>query len=288
MNEYVLFEDLKRYLGIDSTETDDDTLLSLLCEAASRIWDGWTARRFYPRSETRYYDHPERDSSILLLDDDLLEVTTLTTENTGTTIGSTDRLLRCGRSWNMMPYDRVELKSDGTTTTFSFSGTPQKANALTGIWGYHEDWANAWVDSQDTTENDPLAAAGTSITVNDADGANLYGTTPRFKVGQLLKIESEYLYVSAKSETTNALTVVRGVNGTTAAAHDQNTAIYIYQPMHQIVQAVKRLAGYLYKQKDSQVFDVTAFPEAGVMEIPQGLPRDVKLLIPMYRKSTVR
>lgn len=51
-----------------------------------------------------------------------------------------------------------------------------------------------------------------------------------------------------------------------------------------IVQACYRWSGYLYRQKDSQVFDVTAIPDAGVITIPQGIPADVKALLMPYRK----
>lgn len=46
-----------------------------------------------------------------------------------------------------------------------------------------------------------------------------------------------------------------------------------------IVQATIRLAAYMYAQKDSSVFDVTAFPGEGVMNVPQGMPRDVREIL---------
>lgn len=282
---YITYEDLKTYLGIATTETGDDTLLKAIVEVSSRSWDRWTARWFYPRVETRYYDHPEYNPSVLRLDADLLSVTTLTTENTGTTIDSDDILLACGDSWNTTPYDRVILKFDGTTTTFSFSGTPQKANALTGIWGYHEDWDSAWLNTNDTLQAAVTSTTATSITVSDADGADLFGTTPRFKVGQLLKIDDEYLYLTAKDTDTNVLTVRRGVNGTTAATHDNGSTVYVYRPDDVVVQIVRRLASFLYRQKDSNVFSTMAFPDAGIMEVPAAVPADVKLLVTMFRRS---
>lgn len=51
-----------------------------------------------------------------------------------------------------------------------------------------------------------------------------------------------------------------------------------------IAQATLRWAGYLYKQKDAQVFDTTAMPDAGVMIIPAGIPKDVKILLEPYVK----
>jgi hypothetical protein len=51
-----------------------------------------------------------------------------------------------------------------------------------------------------------------------------------------------------------------------------------------VKQAAVRLAAYLYRQKDAQVFDVVAQPEFGVMTVPQGLPKDVRILLDLYRR----
>lgn len=46
-------------------------------------------------------------------------------------------------------------------------------------------------------------------------------------------------------------------------------------PPGKIVQAMLRLVSWRYKQKDSQIMDVTATPELGQITIPQGVPKDV-------------
>ena len=51
-----------------------------------------------------------------------------------------------------------------------------------------------------------------------------------------------------------------------------------------IVHACIRLTGYYYRQKDAQVFDVTTIPEAGVITVPQGIPRDVAKVLEPYVK----
>lgn len=57
---------------------------------------------------------------------------------------------------------------------------------------------------------------------------------------------------------------------------------YSTSPPDDIVHACIRLAGYYYRQKDAQVFDVTAVPDAGIITIPQGIPADVKLILDKY------
>jgi len=49
-----------------------------------------------------------------------------------------------------------------------------------------------------------------------------------------------------------------------------------------IVQACARWAAYMYRQRDAQVFDVTAIPSAGVIQIPSGMPADVRILLNPY------
>jgi hypothetical protein len=52
-----------------------------------------------------------------------------------------------------------------------------------------------------------------------------------------------------------------------------------------IVHACTRLAAYFYRQKDSSVFDVTAIPDAGIIQVPQGIPQDVKIILSNYRRQ---
>ena len=49
-----------------------------------------------------------------------------------------------------------------------------------------------------------------------------------------------------------------------------------------IKHACVRLAAYFYRQKDAQVFDVTASPATGQITVPQGVPADVKLILAPY------
>lgn len=48
-----------------------------------------------------------------------------------------------------------------------------------------------------------------------------------------------------------------------------------------IVYACERLAAYIYRKKDAQVFDDTAFSEGGVMHLPKGLPVDIVQILNM-------
>jgi hypothetical protein len=281
-NEYISYDEIKDELGI--TGTGDDSLLVGYAGWAGRIFDQLTRRHFYPLKATRYYDHPADDDRVLKLDEDLLQVVTFTTNNGDDTVLATNYYLMCGQAYNLTPYDRIALKRDGTQPVLLYSGTPQRANAVTGMWGYHEDWGNAWQDSNDTIQTTGgISAAATSITVADADGQDIYGLTPRFRVQRLLKIEDEYCYVTGRDTGNNTLTVRRGVNGTTAATHAKDTVIYIYRPMRDIIQVSLRLATWLYKLKDAP-FEKQAFPGMGAVTIPARLPPDVEMVVARYRR----
>lgn len=52
-----------------------------------------------------------------------------------------------------------------------------------------------------------------------------------------------------------------------------------------VQRAIIRWASYLYHQKDAGVYDVSVFPESGVITTPQGIPRDVKILLDPYRRT---
>jgi hypothetical protein len=280
VNEYCVLYDLKAYLRI--TETDSDTLLSLFAEQASRTLDAACRRRFYPRIETRYYDHPH-DASVLVLDDDLLEVTTFTTGNGTVTLAASDYYLTCGGQHNLLPADRIEMRIDGQHTGLQYNTTPQRANAVTGIWGYHEAWASAWdaVDALAAGVNNST----TTLPVNDADGPDLDGLTPRFKVSQLVRVDSEFMYVSVVTAgTTNTLTVRRGVNGSTAVAHDAGAAVAVYRPMNDVAAAAKRLAAWLYGQRDQPYAERIQAAQQGIISIPEAMPPDVRLVIARYAR----
>ena len=81
-NGYCSLSDLKTYLGI--TGSTDDARLELAIEAASRAIDAETSRRFYALSLTIFPIADRSDS--VMLPDDLLTITELATDDTGTRV----------------------------------------------------------------------------------------------------------------------------------------------------------------------------------------------------------
>ena len=57
---------------------------------------------------------------------------------------------------------------------------------------------------------------------------------------------------------------------------------YTESPPDDIVLATLRYSAYLYRQKDSQVFDQTSTNELGTITIKSGMPNDVKEILDRY------
>lgn len=51
-----------------------------------------------------------------------------------------------------------------------------------------------------------------------------------------------------------------------------------------IVQITKRLTAWLYRQKDAQIFDITAMQDMGVMTLPRAIPKDIMQSLAPYKR----
>lgn len=132
MADYCTLATLKAALKMESTTADEDTRLAAVITAASRAVDAACNRVFFATTATRYFkaDCP----SELMLDDDLLEVSTLKTDEDG------DRVYE--RTWavtdydlepaNAAPYTRILTPPRGAQ---SFP-TTRRGVEVAGLWGY--------------------------------------------------------------------------------------------------------------------------------------------------------
>lgn len=256
---------LKKELGTTQT-TDDDFLRSKIL-AALRDLEGpqKLGRYLEPRVATRYYQEGDiMADGRLSVGEDLLSVTTLTNADAVAVTAASYWL----EPRNATPYWYVHLKS-----SYTWNWITDGEITLAGVWGWHKDYANAWADSGEQVEDAAgMTASQTTITL---------GGVKSFEPMMLIKVDSELMRVTA---CTSILTVERGVNGSTAATHAKDTTIYIWHVCDDTAEMVVRMAAYLYRLKDSQVWDVTAEPAAGVITIPKGIPADVKLWIASNRR----
>lgn len=263
INGYCTLADYKLYTTARgqtaSTDTNDDAVISDLITYASRYIDTHTGRQFYPQIETHLFDLPYFDTEDIILDGDLLAVTTFTNGD-GVVITSSDYILKSTRP----PYWAISLRdisSVGWATTTA--GSAQQAISLLGIWGYHDNYAaRAW-----------LQVGTLSAAITDTTTLAFSATTGHTIVaGNTLKIGSEFYNVVTAG--TNTITpVARGDNGSTAATHLISTPIYAWQPMEGAKESCLEIANSLYNKRfGKSTGDSAVITAAGVILTPQDIP----------------
>jgi hypothetical protein len=271
MNAYADVTTLKSASFMNKSDTDEDAQLRKMLEMASRQIDKYCRRHFYTYEETRYYPGA---GDTLMIPDDILSISSLKTDDDGdgtfeNTFTTTDYTLF---PLNGFPKLWVELSDN---PDFShFAAGIRKGVEVVGVFGYGDGLsATPFMDSGDTVQDDPLSSSAT--TLNVSSGGN-------FAIGQTLRIESEQAYITAISA--NALTIKRGMNGTTAASHAQDTAISIYEYPIDITQVCLITVMRAYERNKSRYQDMVAIPEMGTFALSKGIDPDVKSLLAGYVK----
>ncbi len=234
--EYTTIDELRRsYSDIISTK-DDVTLLGML-RSTSRDITEEAGRHFVPIIQTRYYN-PLKDVNgrTLHLDDDLLSITTLTNGDTNV-ITSGQYILETP---NMTPYWGITLKlTQGVV--WQFNADAENSISVLGTWGHDGGGYSGWaqVDTLNIAASADMTISQTTATVQ---------TKNSVKAGQLVKIDSEYMYFGAVTDTA-ASGVVRAANGSTATTHAWNAAVYVWQIDDQVKQLANQATAIRYKQR---------------------------------------
>jgi hypothetical protein len=149
---------------------------------------------------------------------------------------------------------------------------PYEAIAVSGQWCYHPDWANAWaaVDTLDASIN----STATTLTPDNNN---------TLSAGMLIRIGTEYLRVTEAHDHT--ATVIRGVNGTTAANHTAGTVISAFQPAAVIRRVATRWVSYLWSRRAA--FEQTSFDGVAQVTYPTDLPAELKSVLVNLRPSGI-
>ena len=271
MTWYATLADAKN--EIKATTTTDDPALADKVRIASRRADAmFQSRRpfFAPYSETRdWLVEPARVDSLLRLfyfDTPLLALSSVVVGTTTLVVGTT---VEAWRRSPDRPFKAIRLMNSGNNWYQYCNNDDPVLVTIGGFWGYHPDWDNAW-DSVDTVQDDPdISAAATALTVDNIDGTDGWGFTPRISRGSLLRIEDEYLEVTATDAATNIATVIRGVNGTTAAIHLKDVAVEVFRVHDPVRRAVARQAAFLYARRGA--YESSSVSELGVVNFPSDL-----------------
>ena len=192
----------------------DDELFQLLLAVSVAI-DDYCNRHFYPLTATRAFDgHADR----LLPVPDLLAVTSLRSDDDDdgtyeTEWAATDYELlplnaQPAQHWGG-PHHALRTLARGTKQTFDAG---QARYEIAGIWGYR----NFQEPSGSLLDGSVADTTATTVTVDD-------GTD--FAAGQTVLVDAEQMLLTAIGG--NNLSVARGLNGTTAATHGDDTTVSI-------------------------------------------------------------
>lgn len=252
---------------------DDDERLRILCEAVSEYVDKFCGRTFRVREGAQTY-MPEWSDKVVV--DDLLSVTSITTDMDGDgtfeeTWSATDYFLYpVNALFNGRPYTSICRSLNGSKYI------PNKemrwpSFKVTGKWGFQEELESV------AALNGGINASVTTIV-----------STVALEVGWTIKVDSEQMYVTDRDSTGLSLTVVRGVNGTTAASHLTAATIYVYRYPADIVQASMLHAGRIWRRKEAPTGIINTPGDIGwrAVYIPR-FDSDTQAFLQPYRRRRV-
>lgn len=234
MHTLTPFTRLTRHLGLDAATLSDDErqrLLAALSTATDSL-ERITGRWLLPRLLTVTLTPLARDPQAVALPHDLLEVLSVTDD--GQTV----------------PLDALEHMTDGLLRRTD--GDAFRADAVTvrALWAYHPEAARAWRDSGTVTTSTLGTLSPGAVTINGVTGTDTLGQSPRFDVGQLIRLHDELMVLVDINTPLHTLNFMRAVNGSAAAHHDIGTSIGLYTPPPALESMALRWAAWLYRQPD--------------------------------------
>lgn len=181
---YATREDVKFSTDIAETARNDRQVDRALVAASASI-EMFLRRRFYPTTDTRYFDWPDRNGTRpwrlwLGGHDELISVTTLTAG--GTVVVAADFFLEPANSGPPFTHVEIDLAS---SASFKSGDTHQRAISILGVFGYS-------ADDEDAGALEAAIADTTGTTVDVTDSAAV-------GVGDLIKVDSERMLVTGKA-----------------------------------------------------------------------------------------
>jgi hypothetical protein len=175
------------------------------------------------------------------------------------------------------PFRKLQINDDSCDTWYTLETSPAirrgypEPLTVTGTWGWHEDWTNAFTATSLVATN-PILAADLTFDVTATEGA-------LFSPGNMILIDSEYMEITSIS--TDTLTVTRGYNGSTATGHAVGAVVSILQIPDDIQRVTARQADLLFSRLGA--FDVQALTTVGIVQYPQDLTLELENTVSNYR-----
>ncbi len=264
---------------IRTSQTKYDDALLRTARAISRAIDDHTRKRFYPITEARYFTAIRGDE---LWIDDLVSVITVKTDEDAdrvyeTTWAATD--------YDLRPFNAVGSHNRLTITPNGNNAFPERVARgieIDGVWAKVEDRVAAYEDSGQQVQDNPMASGATVLTVENVDDDDLFGISPAFVPGLLLRVETEFFEVTAANKADEALTVIGARNGSTAASHAQNSTIEIWRPPAAVRLAASIMAVRAMQRAQQGYADAQANPELGQLQFVRRMDPAAKKYLEPY------
>jgi hypothetical protein len=267
---------IRTQLQIAGTLTTDDAFIDDQIDKASAwIFEHTRERAFVPYLDTRSIrqdalTEPARSrwggyiAPRLMVDEDLLAVRSIANGDAVASAVTDYNLLPL----NSYPKDTIELTS-ASGSAWNFESYDSDVS-ITGFWGYHPDYRYAWENASSLTAtltaSDTLAAVASVSSYEDGDYVLIGGS----EIGRVT------------GTSTGTLTLLRGQNGTTAAAYGSLVAVQPYQFPSDIQKACNDLVKYYYIHRKSDA--VAQIVDVGV-RLETKVPTDIWDTVERYKKS---
>lgn len=253
------FDDLFDYLSDIIPEVSD----YIATECGFSFVPYKEAKMMYFRDIARddLYDPKHR---LLWLPDELLVAASVTWDTT----------LLAATDYRLHPTDEYAAWGllFNPATSLAWSSDFNAGIEISGTWGY------ALNGSQAYTTLDSSITVNSSATTIDVDDATI------FEILSYVKCENELMQVVNKTintdPTSDTITVLRGVNGHTAAAHTTQP-LQVYNVVRGVRHVATRMAAYLYQKR----LDVGGAVQIGDSAfLIDALPASVKAMMNMRKK----
>ena len=278
-NAYADLATLKSAAVLNVPDDAHDGRLLTLLEAASRWIDGYCGRQFGATRGERCFDGTGKAS---LTVPDLVSVSSMRVrEASGRWVRwlSADWLLYPLNSTPTepggRPYTRVMLAS-GARRRFPLN---RAGVAINGVWGYGDVREDA---GQQIADNSAVTADAAAVVVSPVSAS---AAIP-LSAGHTVRIGQEQLYVTGATAGVGktTLSVQRGVNGTTPAAHAAGAGLAVYRYPAAVTEACLQQAAAWWRERQTMPFPP---PDADRQDDSHVLPAARALLEPFRRRNAV-
>ena len=271
MNSYTTLDILKSAAVLDISGHEDDERLLMLLESVSRQVDSYCNRHFFALSTSMLFDG-DGSSALRIPDLIAMDPDGLAVDEDGDRVfdsfwSESDYFLNPANAYPAgghdlsSPYTGIIVDTEAGEKSAFPAG--MRRIRITGEWGY-------WRRLRRAAETTIIALDEAATEIETAGGEDI-------GAGHTLLLDSEQIYVL--SRTGDRLGVLRGINGTEAAAHDARVEMGVYQYPGPVSEAVIIQASRLWKRKDSAFTDTSGFAV--------GFDRDAMELLAPYRKIVV-